>query len=81
MLAGMAGIDFVLLVVAADDGPMLQTIEHLAILDLLEMTKGACAITKCDKVPTNRVQAVSEEVTNMLSVTTLSGCRYSRGVS
>jgi len=73
MLAGMAGIDFVLLVVAADDGPMLQTIEHLAILDLLEMTKGACAITKCDKVPTNRVQAVSEEVTNMLSVTTLSG--------
>ena len=44
MLAGMAGIDFVLLVVAADDGPMPQTVEHLAIIDLLGMTRGACVI-------------------------------------
>ncbi len=73
MLAGMAGIDFVLLVVAADDGPMPQTIEHLAILDLLGMRKGACVITKCDQVPTHQVQAVSEEISNMLSETSLAG--------
>lgn len=71
MLAGMAGIDFVLLIVAADDGPMPQTVEHLAILDLLGMTRGACVITKCDKVPTDRVQAVCHEVADMLSMTTL----------
>ena len=73
MLAGLAGIDFVLLVVAADDGPMPQTIEHLAILDLLGMTKGACVITKCDKVSTQKVQAVCGEVSDMLSKTTLAG--------
>lgn len=73
MLAGLAGIDFVLLVVAADDGPMPQTIEHLAILDLLEMTQGACVVTKCDKVPADRVQAVCGEISDMLSETTLAG--------
>ena len=73
MLAGMAGIDFVLLVVAADDGPMPQTIEHLAILDLLGMTRGACVITKCDKVPAHRVQAVCGDVSDLLSETTLAG--------
>lgn len=71
MLAGMAGIDFVLLIVAADDGPMPQTIEHLAILDLLGITKGACVITKCDKVPKDQVEAVCGEVSDMLSGTTL----------
>lgn len=73
MLAGMAGIDFVLLVVAADDGPMPQTIEHLAILDLLGVTRGACVITKCDKVPAHRVQQVCEDISDMLSKTTLAG--------
>ena len=73
MLAGMAGIDFVLLVVAADDGPMPQTVEHLAIIDLLGMTRGACVITKCDKVSIDRVQEVCGEVSKMLSETTLAG--------
>lgn len=73
MLAGMAGIDFVLLVVAADDGPMPQTIEHLAILDLLGMTKGACVVTKCDKVPTDRILTVCGQVSDMLSKTSLAG--------
>ena len=41
MLCGVAAIDFVLLVVAADDGPMPQTEEHLAILDLLGVERGA----------------------------------------
>jgi selenocysteine-specific elongation factor len=73
MLAGMAGIDFALLVVAADDGPMPQTIEHLAILNLLGMTSGACVITKCDKVPAHQVQAVSEGVSNIVAETSLAG--------
>ena len=50
MLAGATGIDHVLLVVAADDGPMPQTREHLAILDLLGLTRGVVALTKCDLV-------------------------------
>lgn len=48
MLAGATGIDFVLLVVAADDGPMPQTIEHLAIVDLLARERGLIALTKID---------------------------------
>src|SRR4029434_2393293 len=46
MLAGVCGIDFALLVVAADDGVMPQTIEHLNILDLLHVKRGAAIITK-----------------------------------
>ena len=48
MLAGASGIDFVLLVVAADDGPRPQTVEHLAILDLLGIGRGIVALTKSD---------------------------------
>ena len=43
MVAGVSGIDAVLLIVAADDGPMPQTAEHLAILDLLGVTRGVLA--------------------------------------
>ena len=50
MLAGATGIDFVLLVVAADDGVMPQTREHLAIVDLLGITRGVVALTKVDLV-------------------------------
>ena len=50
MLGGVAGIDFALLVVAADDGLMPQTREHLAILDLLGVARGAVALTKIDRV-------------------------------
>ncbi|MCX7197291.1 MAG: GTP-binding protein, partial [Proteobacteria bacterium] len=49
MLAGVSGIDFVLLVVAADDGVMPQTREHLAILDLLGVRQGLLVITKVDR--------------------------------
>jgi Elongation factor Tu GTP binding domain len=48
MVAGATGIDFVLLVVAADDGPMPQTFEHLAIVDLLGVKRGVVALTKAD---------------------------------
>src|SRR5690242_369209 len=48
MLAGATGIDFALLAIAADDGVMPQTREHLAILDLLGVDLGIVALTKCD---------------------------------
>ena len=54
MLAGATGIDHVLLVIAADDGPMPQTIEHLAILGLLGLRHGVVALTKIDRVDAAR---------------------------
>ncbi|MGE0748112.1 MAG: selenocysteine-specific translation elongation factor [Rhodospirillales bacterium] len=73
MLCGVAGIDFVLFVVAADDGPMPQTREHLAILDLLGVAAGAAVITKADRVPPARAAAVAEEVRALLAPTPLAG--------
>jgi len=73
MLAGVAGIDFALLVVAADDGPMPQTREHLAILDLLGIGRGAVALTKIDRVPPERIPAVRFEIEALLSGTSLAG--------
>lgn len=51
MLAGVGGIDAVLFVIAADEGVMPQTREHLAILDLLQIHTGIIVLTKCDLVP------------------------------
>ena len=51
MLAGVGGIDAALLIIAADEGPMPQTREHLAILDLLKVKRGIVALTKTDLVP------------------------------
>src|SRR5579863_7206186 len=73
MLAGVAGIDFVLFVIAADDGPMPQTWEHLAILDLLGIEKGAVALTKIDRVTESRVEEVRNEIATLFSQTTLAG--------
>lgn len=73
MLAGVTGIDFALLVVAADDGPMPQTEEHLAILDLLGVQAGAVALTKIDRVPPERVAEVRRQIDAMLSETALAG--------
>ncbi len=73
MLAGATGIDFALLVIAADDGVMPQTREHLAILDLLGVRRGLVALTKCDLVPDARRDAVSIDIANLLATTPLSG--------
>ncbi len=73
MLAGVAAIDFALLVVAADDGPMPQTVEHLAILDLLAVTEGAIAVTKIDRVEPARVGEITAEVEALVAETTLAG--------
>ncbi len=71
MLAGATGIDFVLLVVAADDGPMPQTREHLELVDLLGLSQGAVALTKCDTVDAARIEAARREVAALLAETSL----------
>jgi selenocysteine-specific elongation factor len=72
MVAGACGIDFALLVVAADDGVMPQTREHLAILGLLGISQGAVALTKIDRVDPQRLSAVAAEVQAALASTALS---------
>jgi selenocysteine-specific elongation factor len=67
MLAGAQGIDLVLLVVAADDGVMPQTREHLAIVELLGIPRALVAITKCDRVDGDRVQVVRDQVRTLLA--------------
>jgi selenocysteine-specific elongation factor len=62
MLAGATGIDFALLVVAADDGVMPQTDEHLDILLLLGVEAGAIALTKIDAVAPERVAEVQQQL-------------------
>ena len=66
MAAGASGIDFGLLVVAADDGVMPQTREHLAILTLLGIAQGAVAISKTDRVDPDRLGQVQNEVAQLL---------------
>src|SRR5215470_9259839 len=73
MLAGAHGIDLVLLVVAADDGVMPQTEEHLDILHLLGAQHGIVALTKTDLVDAPRLEAVQEEIAILLAGTTLEG--------
>lgn len=71
MLAGATGIDFVMLVIAADDGVMPQTREHLAIMDLLGLDRGLVALNKCDLVDAERLQAAAGEIRAALSGTRL----------
>ena len=69
MLAGVGGIDAAMLVVAADEGVMPQTREHLAILDLLEVERGVVALTKTDLVEDKWLELVSDEVMQLLEKT------------
>jgi len=71
MLAGVCGIDYVMLIVAADDGVMPQTIEHLHIVDLLNVARGMAVITKTDRAAPERVAQVIADVRNLLAPTTL----------
>jgi selenocysteine-specific elongation factor len=73
MLAGVCGIDFVLLIVAADDGVMPQTIEHLHILDLLGIRRGIAVITKIDRVAPEQADKVRADVSALLAPTHLAG--------
>lgn len=72
MLAGVGAVDFALLVIAADDGIMPQTREHLAVLDLLQIPRGAVALTKVDRVDDTRVQQVRTDIAELLAGTSLS---------
>ncbi len=71
MVAGAVGVDFALLLVAADDGPMPQTLEHLAILDLLSVPGGLVVLTKADRVDAGRLAAVAAQVQNLVGGTAL----------
>ncbi|MFW5790980.1 MAG: selenocysteine-specific translation elongation factor [Bacillota bacterium] len=66
MLAGAAGVDLALLVIAADEGIMPQTREHLAILELLQVKYGVVAITKADKVESDWLELVVEDAREQL---------------
>ncbi len=71
MLAGVGGIDAVLLVIAADEGVMPQTREHLDIIDLLEIDAGVVALTKADLVDDEWAELVEEDVREALEGRTL----------
>jgi selenocysteine-specific elongation factor len=71
MLAGATGIDFALLVIAADDGPMPQTREHLEIIELLGIKRGAVALTKIDNATVDRQKQAKNEIAELLAGTAL----------
>ena len=73
MLVGAGEIDAAMLVVAADDGPRPQTIEHLQLLDALGIRDGIAVVTKVDTVDAARAAAVRDEVAALLARTTLAG--------
>ena len=80
MLAGATGIDFVLLVIAADDGVMPQTREHLAIVDLLGITRGVVALTKIDLAAPAQQAKVIADIAQLLQGTGLEGAEVVRGL-
>ncbi len=69
MLAGVCGIDAVLLVVAADDGVMPQTVEHLNIIEILAVERGIGVISKTDRVSRERVEEVAADLRALLAHT------------
>lgn len=71
MLAGAGGIDIVLMVIAADEGIMPQSREHLAICDLLKVKRGIIAVTKSDLVEKDWLELVTEEVREFVKGTFL----------
>ncbi|TFW15809.1 selenocysteine-specific translation elongation factor [Duganella callida] len=78
MAAGVTGIDAALLVIAADDGIMPQTLEHLAILRLLGVGRGAVALTKIDRVDANRLEQLEQEIKQLLASTDFAGAQIFR---
>lgn len=73
MLMGAGGFDLALLVVAGDEGPMPQTLEHLAILDLLQVRDGIVVITKSDIADPDLIELVEIEISEILEGTSLEG--------
>jgi len=73
MAAGVTGIDVALLVIAADDGIMPQTLEHLSILRLLGVRRGVVAMTKIDRADAARMEQLEQEIHTLLSPTDFAG--------
>ena len=71
MLAGASGIDFALLTIGVDDGIMPQTLEHLAILDLLGVDRGAVVLTKADLGSPESIERVAGQAKAMIAATAL----------
>ena len=71
MVAGVATHQYALLTIAADDGPMPQSKEHLDILSLVGIQQGCIALTKCDLVDQDRVTAVRQEIRELTAGTFL----------
>ncbi|MYM24427.1 selenocysteine-specific translation elongation factor [Duganella sp. FT135W] len=78
MAAGVTGIDAALLVIAADDGIMPQTLEHLAILRLLGVKRGAVALTKIDRADIARLEQLEDEIHALLAPTDFAGAHIFR---
>jgi selenocysteine-specific elongation factor len=73
MIAGASGIDLALLVVAADEGVMPQTREHLDVIRLMGVPGGAVALTKTDLMESDLVELVVEEIRELLAPTAFAG--------
>lgn len=73
MVAGATGIDLFLLVIAADDGVMPQTMEHLGIIDLLAVQTGVVALTKADLVDEELLELARDDVQELLARTPYAG--------
>lgn len=73
MLAGVGGIDLAMLVVAADEGVMPQTVEHLEILDLLQVRRGLVVITKVDLVDREWLELVEADISAHVQGTVFAG--------
>ncbi len=73
MIAGAGGVDVMLLVVAANEGVMPQTREHLAIADLVGVRGGVCALSKCDLASDDLIALAVDEVREVLRGTALDG--------
>ncbi len=71
MLAGVSGIDIVLLVISAEEGIMPQTVEHLDILNFLNVKKGIVVITKCDNVDKELLDIIKEDISEKIQGTFL----------
>jgi selenocysteine-specific elongation factor len=78
MVSGATGIDFVLLVVAADEGAMPQTREHLAIVDLLGIAHGVVALTKSDLADADVADLAEAEVRELIAGTSLANAEVVR---
>jgi selenocysteine-specific elongation factor len=73
MLAGIGGIDLVLFVIAANEGVMPQTREHLAIVDLIEVQKGIVVVTKIDQADEDQITLITMEIEDLVKPTVLAG--------